>query len=189
MNVYDFDKTIYNGDATLDFWRFCLRRSPGVWLALPWQLLSAARYALQIWEKTRFKEGFYCFLPYVKNVDKAVEDFWRQQEQKLYPWYLAQKTGEDVVISASPEFLLSPICEKLGVHAVIASRVDKHTGKYTGKNCYGEEKPKRFARQFPLAAVDGFYTDSLSDLPMLLAAQRGYLVKKGVPVPFEGKAK
>ena len=26
MNVYDFDKTIYNGDSTLDFYFFCLKK-------------------------------------------------------------------------------------------------------------------------------------------------------------------
>ena len=28
MNVYDFDKTIYKGDSTLDFYFFCLRKKP-----------------------------------------------------------------------------------------------------------------------------------------------------------------
>ena len=26
MNVYDFDKTIYYGDSTADFYLFCLKR-------------------------------------------------------------------------------------------------------------------------------------------------------------------
>ena len=28
MNVYDFDKTIYAGDSTIDFWKFCMIRYP-----------------------------------------------------------------------------------------------------------------------------------------------------------------
>ena len=33
MNVYDFDKTIYRGDSTMDFWRYCLKRYPKAVLA------------------------------------------------------------------------------------------------------------------------------------------------------------
>lgn len=28
MNVYDFDKTIYNGDSTIDFYLYSLRKKP-----------------------------------------------------------------------------------------------------------------------------------------------------------------
>ena len=41
MNVYDFDKTIYRGDSTVDFWRHCLRRYPGAARALPGTLAKA----------------------------------------------------------------------------------------------------------------------------------------------------
>ena len=30
IDVYDFDGTIYDGDSTVDFTRFCLRRHPAV---------------------------------------------------------------------------------------------------------------------------------------------------------------
>lgn len=40
MNVYDFDKTIYYGDSTADFYLFCLKRhkkiltlAPSLWEA------------------------------------------------------------------------------------------------------------------------------------------------------------
>lgn len=35
IDVYDFDGTIYDGDSTVDFTRFCLRRHPGVLAGLP----------------------------------------------------------------------------------------------------------------------------------------------------------
>ena len=28
MNVYDFDKTIYDGDSSVDFYKFSLKRHP-----------------------------------------------------------------------------------------------------------------------------------------------------------------
>ena len=44
MNVYDFDKTIYRGDSTVDFWRHCLRRYPGAARALPGTLAKALAF-------------------------------------------------------------------------------------------------------------------------------------------------
>ena len=35
IDVYDFDGTIYDGDSTVDFTLFCLRRHPGVLAGLP----------------------------------------------------------------------------------------------------------------------------------------------------------
>ena len=47
---------------------------------------------------------------------------------------------DDVIISASPEILLTEICRRLGIKYLIASKVEKITGKYYGENCYGKEK-------------------------------------------------
>ena len=38
MNIYDFDGTIYNGDSTIDFWLFTLKRHPSALLMIPYQL-------------------------------------------------------------------------------------------------------------------------------------------------------
>ena len=144
MNVYDFDKTIYNGDATVHFYFYSIRRHPRVLLRLPALLWYAAKFMLGIYEKTQFKEKFYTFLKDIPDIDKDVAAFWETHEKNIKGFH--KKGG--LVISASPEFLLAPICEKLDM-SLLASRVDKHTGKYTGKNCHGKEKvryhvPKAF---------------------------------------------
>ena len=41
MNVYDFDKTIYDGDASLDFWKYSVKRQPLLVFYLPYQVFSA----------------------------------------------------------------------------------------------------------------------------------------------------
>ena len=45
IDVYDFDGTIYDGDSTVDFTRFCLRRHPGVLAGLPKFLGTSLRLA------------------------------------------------------------------------------------------------------------------------------------------------
>ncbi len=92
-------------------------------------------------------------------------------------WYLNQNANSDVVISASPEFLLQSICNRLGV-SLIASKVDPSTGQFTVKNCHGQEKVKRFTELYPNETIDEFYTDSKSDYPFAALAKKVYLVKK-----------
>ena len=177
MNVYDFDKTIYNGDSTLDFYFFCIKKKPLILKKLPKQLYSAIKYKMKIITKTEFKENFYSFLQVLDNVDDLLEEFWNMNKSKIKDFYLKQKSKNDVIISASPNFLLDPICKQLGIKYLIASQVDKHTGKYTGINCYGEEKVRRFNELFPNLQIDNFYSDSLADTPIAKCAKQAFLVK------------
>ena len=115
MNVYDFDDTIFRGDSTRAFWAYCLKRAPGLARFLPRQCAAAVRYALGRTAKEAFKEAFFSFLQGVPDADAWAEDFWRTHERRFRPWYLAQKQPDDLVVSASPEFLLAPACRRLGI--------------------------------------------------------------------------
>ena len=172
MNVYDFDDTIFRGDSTRAFWAYCLKRAPGLARFLPRQCAAAVRYALGRTAKEAFKEAFFSFLQGVPDADAWAEDFWRTHERRFRPWYLAQKQPDDLVVSASPEFLLAPACRRLGIRPPIASRVDARTGRYTGLNCKGAEKVSRFREQYPDAEIGQFYSDSRSDAPLAHLARR-----------------
>ena len=111
----------------------------------------------------------------VPDADAWAEDFWRTHERRFRPWYLAQKQPDDLVVSASPEFLLAPACRRLGIRPPIASRVDARTGRYTGLNCKGAEKVSRFREQYPDAEIGQFYSDSRSDAPLAHLARRAFL--------------
>ncbi|MBD9254553.1 MAG: hypothetical protein EGS37_02680, partial [Ruthenibacterium lactatiformans] len=132
MNVYDFDDTIFRGDSTRAFWAYCLKRAPGLARFLPRQCAAAVRYALGRTAKEAFKEAFFSFLQGVPDADAWAEDFWRTHERRFRPWYLAQKQPDDLVVSASPEFLLAPACRRLGIRPPIASRVTPGARIYTG---------------------------------------------------------
>lgn len=173
MNVYDFDKTIYDGDSTADFYLFSLKRHKGIFKLSP-SLLSAflKYYVFKIGSKTQFKEIMYRFLTYC-DIDRDVEEFWKQHKNKIKVFYKRQKKDDDLIISASPEFLLKPVCKNL-----IASNVDKKSGKYSGINCHGEEKVRRFYEMFGDKKIDEFYSDSKSDEPLAKIADKAFIVKK-----------
>lgn len=174
INVYDFDKTIYNGDSTIDFYLYCLKKHPSIILLLPKQILAFILYKLKIKEKEYFKEIFFSFLKKINNIDEQVDDFWLNNKSKIKAWYHEQKNTTDVIISASPDFLLKPICNELKV-TLIATKVDKKTGKFKSKNCYGKEKVVRYTQEIN-KKINKFYSDSLSDKPMMGLAKEKYLV-------------
>ena len=178
MNVYDFDKTIYKSDSTLDFYLFCLKKMPFILKRLPKQFYSAVLYKLGKITKTEFKENFYIFLNDLPDIDILINEFWNIHCGKIKNFYLDGKKDDDIIISDSPTFLLEPICKKLNITYLIASKVDKHTGKYTGINCYGSEKVRRFKEIFPDQSIDNFYSDSLSDAPIAKLAKHAFLVSK-----------
>ncbi|MBQ7037033.1 MAG: GtrA family protein [Clostridia bacterium] len=185
MNVYDFDETIYNGDSTRDFYFFCLKKYPRIALLWPYQLFHFLLFAAGFHKKTAFKERFYRFFRLVPDMEKAVSDFWDRHFCNIKKWYLDTKKPDDVIVSASPAFLLEIPCRKLGIPAPIASLADMHTGKYQGENCYGEEKPPRFYAVYPEGKVDAFYSDSLSDTPLARLAKESYIVKGEMLIPWE----
>lgn len=184
MNVYDFDKTIYRRDSTMDFVRWCLKRKPALTFRLIPGTIAFVGYLCKQCSKTRFKEKFYGFLQGVPDVSGWVEEFWDSSQKDIMDWYPPQHQADDVVISASPEFLLLPICRRLNIRHLIASRVDPDTGFYLGENCWGPEKPRRFRIEFPDARIEEFYSDSYSDQPMADLAERSFLVKGETLTPW-----
>lgn len=177
MNAYDFDKTIYSGDSTADFYLFSLKRHKRILLCAPSLLGAALRfYVFKKGGKTQFKEVMYRFLRCCDTM-RDVSDFWEKNSGKIKAYYLNRQKADDVIISASPEFLLEPICEKLGVEHLIASRVDPKTGLYSGENCHGAEKVRRFREKFGDCEIEEFYSDSHSDDPMARLAKKAWMVK------------
>lgn len=177
MNVYDFDKTIYDGDSTADFYIFSLKRHKKILLLAPSLFCAFCKfYVFKIGTKTQFKEKMYRFLKYC-DIEKDIKDFWSINLSKIKPFYKNQQKEDDVIISASPEFLLAPACKELGIKYLMASVVDKNTGTYSGINCHGEEKVRRYREVFKSKPIDEFYSDSYSDTPLAKIADKAFIVK------------
>lgn len=185
MNVYDFDETIFVPDSSYCFVRFCARHYPrAVFKVLPgtlWQFILYLREGRN--DAGKLKESMFSFLNRVDSVERIVEEFWEENFGRIEPWYLQQKRSDDLIISASPEFLLRPAAEKLGV-SLIATPMNPYTGKIQGKNCHDREKVRRFLEQYDRDSVESFYSDSLTDTPMAELARRAFLVKDRQFLPW-----
>lgn len=187
MNTYDFDKTIFYPDSSACFFRFCLRRYPSALLpTLPKSLRMALRYRRGEVSARELKQQLFSFLSEIRDIDEAVAAFWRKNERRIGAWYLAQKRSDDLILSASPRFLLQPICDKLGVR-LIATEMDSRSGRISGENCHDHEKVRRFYSLHPHGRTEAFYSDSLTDSPMADIADRAFLVRKHRLFPWPGK--
>lgn len=184
MNGYDFDKTIYDGDCTRDFYWYALKHQPRILKHIPYQGIQFLRYILCRKEKTWFKERFYVLFQSLKDTEQLIQSFWDEHEHLIKTWYLSQQQQDDIIISASPDFLVRPMCHRLGIQFIIASKVDIHTGEYNGKNCYGKEKVTRLHQEIGHVTFDSFYSDSRSDTPLAELADRAFLVHKNECTPW-----
>lgn len=184
MNVYDFDNTIYDGDSSVDFFKYCIKKDKRCLLVLPKLFFVLCLYLIKVLEKEQLKSCFFSIVKWFDNTDEIVEKFWIDNEYKLKKFYIKQKRKSDVIISASPEFLLNPIAIKYNFK-LIASKVDKTTGKLLEKNCYGEEKVRRLKAEKVSTKIENFYSDSLSDEPLSKLAKKSYIVKKNEIINWE----
>ena len=175
MNGYDFDKTIYKKDSSVEFYLFLIKRHLYLLYHLFYFAFCYALYKLRIKNKIFAKEAMFSITKHIRNIDSEVELFWK--DKKLEDWYLKKQKKNDIIISASPEFLLLPFLKKNNITNLISTNVNKKTGKIIGNNCYGEEKPKMFRKKYADLMLDNFYTDSKSDLSMQ-AVSKKVIIKK-----------
>jgi len=188
VNVYDFDKSLYRGDSSFDFYFYNLTNDQRLMKYLPKQLVALLKYKMHRITKTQMKEVLYSYFNSIEDMDTTLIKFWGKKAKKIKKFYTTTRRDDDIIISASPEFMLKPIMDKMNV-TCIASKVDKKTGIYTGLNCYGEEKVLRLKQQFPNVRINDFYSDSLADTPLAKSAKRAFLVKgnKISPWPTESE--
>ena len=179
MNVYDFDKTVFYPDSSCMFFLYCLKKHPGAVLRVFPGILSASlRYAFGTIPTKALKEKLFAFLRCLPDAEKTVERFWDEHFSGVEDWYLSRKRSDDLIVTASPAFLVGEAGRRLGV-AVIGTQMDIFSGRIEGENCHDEEKVRRFRAAFPDAEIGEFYSDSLSDAPMARLAEKAFLVKRG----------
>ena len=175
MNGYDFDNTILHGNSTRRFAFFCAARFPYLVLLVPFVLFVFLLRALRIINMNRYLHMLEWFLVFVPNVDKLVIKFWDKNMKHIKSWYLEQKRDDDVVISASPYFLVSEACRRLGVNC-IATDVDTRARLHS-PHVFGEVKVTAYKNVYGDQPLASYYSDSMTDVPIFKLAEKGYFVK------------
>ena len=73
---------------------------------LPEQTVNGVLFALKIRKKQDFKQRLLSFLAHIDDVDGAVDAFWAKAFRRIKPFYAQTHRADDLIISASPEFLI-----------------------------------------------------------------------------------
>ena len=181
MNIYDFDNTIFKGDSSYKFILYSFFRHP---LKVIISLFKGLMAKLKGQDLGIIKSEIFSFVKDIANLDEYVNKFIFKNLKNIKSFYLNNQKENDLIISASFDFIIVPFCHKLGINNVIATKYSVKEGKISGVNCKGEEKVKRLKEEFPHIIVNEAYSDSFTDKPMLLLASKAYLVKGEKIIPF-----
>lgn len=176
MNVYDFDGTIFPTDCSIDFFVWCMKRHPKLCFTFaPKVVINLIKRKMGKMPEYLMQREFFCYLTLIDDFDEQIERYWDKNENKIAPWYLKQKRPDDLIISASPDCIIGPIANRLGVNFV-ATEFNRKYGVFLNNLMYAQEKARYiFDHGFP--KIDNFYSDSLADTPLVLCAEKAYLVK------------
>ena len=196
LSVYDFDKTIYNGETLNDFYRFYLIKKPWKIYTVIFQLWYFLLYVLKIINLEKLKENFLRFLngENTGELKKLIREFWKKKESKINLWVkdeiLKNKKETEILvaISASPTFLIIDRLRLMGFDVVIGTDFLFESTKFhshiTSKNCKNYEKVKRLDKwaednniQYDIV---NFYSDSIADKPLFDLSENKYWIKKGI---------
>ena len=158
--VYDFDKTLYDGETGVNFSMFYLKKYPvRSILFLMKYSKDLIFYLLKIINLTTLKERYFKFLERhsKSEIEELVDGFWETKRNKIYSWTREEleknkKECEMVIVSsASPLFLIENFLLSLGYDKVFGTNFvnDGKKGKETfvakidGENNKGKEKVKK----------------------------------------------
>lgn len=178
MNAYDFDGTIFPSNCTVGFAIWCMKRHPKLWFTYaPRAFMSLVQYKLGKMPSYRMLRVLYSYLRDVDDFDVQIERYWDNNERRISSWYLEQKQPDDLILSASPTCLIEPIARRLGV-SFVATDYDREYGVLVDNLMYAREK-SRYIIDHGFPVIEHFYSDSLSDTPLALCAEKAHLVKNG----------
>lgn len=191
VDIYDFDQTVVPYDSGTLFVFYCLIHYPWIIIFVPIVLATAILMITHIISFTNFKKICYIFVPLIP-LKKAVVSFWDKHEKDVHPWF-NERTRYTIVISASPDFLLKEIQNRLGFEKLICTKHNRKTGIIIGKNCRDDEKVKRLYKEYgrdEIKVMD-VYSDSLRHDKYIFALANGncYNIVRGKKIKFNYKDK
>jgi HAD superfamily hydrolase (TIGR01490 family) len=183
---FDLDKTVISKSSSLALTRPFYRAG----LVSRSQLLKGA-YAQLVYlmlgaDQKRMDRAKAGMLAVTTGWNKGeIEDLVREVLEEVIDPYIYQEAldlialhralGRRVyIVSSSPEEVVRPLAERLGVEEVIATRAETKDGKYTGNlefYCAGDAKAEAIRQLAEAERIDlseSFaYSDSITDRPML----------------------
>ena len=196
LALFDFDGTLYPKDSFTGFIFYTLSKRHIVKKGLkilPWiqayylKLYPAHAMRPRLFQ-SMFKDISANFLQNLAQ-EYAQQLIQNLDQELLQQLRLHQQNGDRVVlVSASIDLYLVPICEFLNIELICTATEIKNgllTGHYSSQDCSCEQKKLRILQKYNLADY-GFvyaYGNSEEDLDMLSLADFAYMMGTENPLP------
>ena len=156
--IFDFDGTLTRRGTLFPFVWYHILRGKLRWLPALWYFVLLK---CQLVGQDAFKESLAGVLfknQGVASIRALVLSWYRSRRSVLFRSDILeqlvryQKAGHQVmVVSANYDGLLTPICCRLGITSIIATRLETQDGSYTGRlsgpNIHGREKLSQLRRR------------------------------------------
>lgn len=182
MQAFDFDNTLYKGESTFDFAIFVIKKKKKLIRYLPGILKALTAYKLCLWQEEKFlselEKYTKVFLENKNELQVLTKEFWLTHEKNLYLNMLEKINFNDVIITASPKFLMDGIKHRLNTKHILCTEIDFDNGKITWLN-FGKNKVLNFKKKYKNKKIKNFYTDSYNDKPFMDFSNNVYLVSHG----------
>ncbi len=180
MRVFDFDNTIYDGESGMDIFLYFLKRDvKGVVKYAPKFMegfMKYKRHSITIDDvKAEYGEILKEYCEKVEDMEGEFVKFWDLNMKNVKPFYYKIQNKDDIVVSACPMCLLKIACDRIGIKNIIATDLNFKTGEIK-EVCYNENKVKMFREAYGDVEIDEFYSDSMSDKPMMDISKNVFLV-------------
>ena len=213
---FDIDHTLITADSGVLFVRYLIRRRAMKWRDLLGPLYYNALYRMN---RLDINAVFRRYQGWVRGQEHVA------MERLCAEWYAAtvrpridavmatqvaehQQAGHVVaILSSATTYVAEPLARELGIEHLLVNRLIVADGRLTGEAvqplCWGAGKPfwaQRFATERAIdLARSYFYTDSISDLPMLTLVGhprpvnpdrllRRHARQQGWPIVLSGRA-
>ncbi|ENX58988.1 MULTISPECIES: HAD-IB family hydrolase [Acinetobacter] len=189
LALFDFDGTLYPRDSFTGFIFFALSKRHIVKRGLkilPWiQAYYLRLYPAHAMRPRLFQSMFKDIS--VDVVEQLAHEYAQKLTKKLDPdlfqqLQLHQQRGDHIVlVSASIDLYLAPICEVLNIELLCTQTETKDgrlTGRYSSEDCSCEQKKLRILQSYNLANYQTIYAygNSEEDLEMLSLADHPYMM-------------
>jgi len=193
LALFDVDYTLTKKETMIAFFAFMVKKNPDNLLYLPRALVSGALFKLGIFKEKQSKEFFLRFLKgkSLEEIEALTDEFFEKVLKNILYLDGVQKIQElkengyyVILSSASPEFYINRLGEKLGVYKSMGTRFETLNGIFTatilGNNNKGEEKVLRLYEYLKGMDIDYensyMFSDSMSDEPLMKIVGKPYLI-------------
>ena len=179
--VFDFDKTLTHEDTLFGFYKTVAEGDPLFSIKRMVLIIAGVLYKARLLNNRTIKRiGVSLFLKGVTRdeLEVAAQNYCEKIElNDIYSQHYQKTVCEKWIVSASPEIYLR--------HLFPGDRVAGSTFTFSGNkvtglktNMFGKEK-RRFLRKNGITHIHEFYTDSITDKPLIDMSENVYIVNQG----------